>query len=239
MLATLVLAMVAGALSILSPCVLPLVPIVLGAAASEHRLGPVALIAGVTLSFTLIGLFVATVGFAAGLDGSTFRTLGALLLLGMGLVLLAPAMQARLATAAGPIGDWTEQRFGGLAGAGLPGQFGIGVLLGAVWSPCVGPTLGAASVMAARGENLGMVAATMLAFGLGVGLPLAALGLASRELMQRWRGRVLAAGSRGKQVMGGFLVAAGFLVLSGLDKRLEAILVAASPDWLTSLTTRF
>ncbi len=150
---------------------------------------------------------MATVGFAAGLDGGTFRTLGALLLLGMGLVLLAPAMQARLATAAGPIGDWTEQRFGGLAGAGLPGQFGIGVLLGAVWSPCVGPTLGAASVMAARGENLGMVAATMLAFGLGVGLPLAALGLASRELMQRWRGRVLAAGSRGKQVLGGFLVA--------------------------------
>jgi cytochrome c-type biogenesis protein len=167
MLGTLALAAVAGALSILSPCVLPLVPIVLGAAASEHRLGPVALIGGVALSFTVIGLFVATVGFAVGLDGGTFRTIGALLLLGMGLVLLAPAMQARLATAAGPIGDWTEQRFGGLGAAGLPGQFGIGLLLGAVWSPCVGPTLGAASVMAARGENLGTVALTMLAFGLG------------------------------------------------------------------------
>lgn len=239
MLGTLALALVAGALSTLSPCVLPLVPIVLGAAASEHRLGPVALIGGVALSFTVIGLFVATVGFAVGLDGGTFRTIGALLLLGMGLLLLAPAMQARLATAAGPIGDWTEQRFGGLAAAGLPGQFGIGLLLGAVWSPCVGPTLGAASVMAARGENLGTVALTMLAFGLGVALPLAALGLASRELMQRWRGRLFAAGSRGKQALGGFLVLAGFLVLSGLDKRLEAFLVAASPDWLTSLTTRF
>jgi sulfite exporter TauE/SafE len=84
-----------------------------------------------------------------------------------------------------------------------------------------------------------MVALTMLAFGLGVALPLAALGLASRELMQRWRGRVLTAGSWGKQALGGFLVLAGFLVLSGLDKRLEAFLVAASPDWLTSLTTRF
>jgi cytochrome c-type biogenesis protein len=72
-----------------------------------------------------------------------------------------------------------------------------------------------------------------------VALPLAALGLASRELMQRWRGRVLAAGSRGRQALGGFLVLAGFLVLSGLDKRLETYLVAASPDWLTGLATRF
>ncbi len=239
MFATLALAAVAGALSILSPCVLPLVPIVLGAAASEHRLGPVALIAGVTLSFTVIGLFVATVGFAIGLDGAMFRMIGALLLLGMGLLLLAPAMQTRLATAAGPIGDWTEQRFGGLAAAGLPGQFGIGVLLGAVWAPCVGPTLGAASVMAARGESLGLVAATMLAFGLGVAVPLAGLGLASRELMQRWRGRVLAAGSRGKQVLGVLLALAGIFVLSGLDKQLEALLVAASPEWLIRLTTRF
>ena len=239
MLGTLALALVAGALSTLSPCVLPLVPIVLGAAASEHRLGPVALIAGVTLAFTVIGLFVATVGFAIGLDGGTFRLIGAVMLLGLGLVLLAPAMQTRLALAAGPIGDWTEQRFGGLAAAGLPGQFGVGLLLGAVWSPCVGPTLGAASVLAARGENLATVAATMVAFGLGVGLPLAALGLVSREAMSRWRGRVLATGGRGKQILGALFVLTAVLILSGLDKRLEIFLVEASPDWLTRLTTRF
>lgn len=239
MLGTLALALVAGALSTLSPCVLPLMPIVLGAAASEHRLGPAALIAGVTLSFTVIGLFVATVGFAIGLDSGTFRLIGAVMLLGLGLVLLAPGMQTRLALAAGPIGDWTEQRFGGLATAGLPGQFGVGLLLGAVWSPCVGPTLGAASVMAARGEDLGAVAATMIAFGLGVALPLAALGLVSREAMSRWRGRVLAAGGRGKQILGALLLLTAVLILSGLDKQLESFLVEASPAWLTRLTTRF
>jgi hypothetical protein len=61
----------------------------------------------------------------------------------------------------------------------------------------------------------------------------------SRELLARWRGRMLAAGSRGKSLMGGLLVAVGALILSGLDKRIEAVLVDASPAWLTELTTRF
>ena len=67
------LALLAGILSTLSPCVLPLMPIVLGAALGEHRYGPVALAAGLSLSFVVIGLFVATVGFAAGLDQEVFR----------------------------------------------------------------------------------------------------------------------------------------------------------------------
>jgi cytochrome c-type biogenesis protein len=68
------LAFLAGLVSILSPCVLPVLPIVLGAAASEHRSGPLALVMGVALSFVAIGLFVATVGYAIGLDGERFRT---------------------------------------------------------------------------------------------------------------------------------------------------------------------
>ena len=77
---------------------------------------------------------------------------------------------------------------------GLGGQFAVGLLLGAVWSPCVGPTLGAASLLAAQGRDLGQVALTMFVFGLGAALPLLALGLASREVMMRWRHRLAAAG---------------------------------------------
>jgi cytochrome c-type biogenesis protein len=63
-----VLAFVAGVLSILSPCVLPILPVVLGAAASQHRLGPIALASGLSISFVGIGLFLATIGHAIGLD---------------------------------------------------------------------------------------------------------------------------------------------------------------------------
>jgi cytochrome c biogenesis protein CcdA len=233
------LALLAGVLTSLSPCVLPLVPIVVATALGEHRLGPVALAAGLALSFVSIGLFVATVGFAAGLDQDLFRAVAAVLLILVGGVLLVPRLQLQLAAAAGPIANWTQAHSSGFSTRGLGGQFVVGLMLGAVWSPCVGPTLGAASVLAARAENLTVVALTMLAFGIGAALPLLAIGMMSREALTRWRSRLLSAGSGGKMLMGAVLVAVGSLILTGLDKRLEALLVEASPAWLTELTTRF
>jgi cytochrome c biogenesis protein CcdA len=239
MIASIGFAFLAGIVSILSPCVLPILPIVLGGAASEHRRGPLVLAAGLALSFTVIGLFVATIGFSLGLDLGVFRTFAGIVLLALGLAMLVPAAGARLATAAGPLSDWTQARFGGFDRGGLSGQFGVGLLLGAVWSPCVGPTLGAASLMAARGENLGQVALTMLAFGIGAGLPLAALGALSREKLLGLRERMMSAGQGAKTALGLVVVAVALLVLTGYDKVIEAALVEASPAWLTNLTTRF
>ena len=237
--ATLGLALLAGILSILSPCVLPLLPIVLGTAASEHRLGPAALALGLALSFVVIGVFVATIGFAIGLDTDVFRIFAGVLLLAIGAILVFPRLQEMVATAASPISAWASSRFGGGAATGLSGQFGVGLLLGAVWSPCVGPTLGAAAVLASQGKNLGQVAATMGAFGIGAALPLLLLGMLSRNMMLKLRGRMMSAGGPLKAVLGGVLMVVGLLVITGLDKRFEAVLVAASPDWLTQLTTRF
>jgi cytochrome c biogenesis protein CcdA len=233
------LALIAGILSTLSPCVLPLLPIVIGAAMTEHRFGPLALAAGLSLSFVVIGLLVATLGFAAGLDHEVFRSVAAVILIVIGGVLMAPRLQAQFASAAGPVGNWVQTQAGGFSTRGPGGQFAVGLLLGAVWTPCVGPTLGAASVLAARAENLAAVALTMLAFGIGAALPLLAVGLMSREALARWRGRLMAAGSGGKVLMGALLLAVGVLILTGLDKRLEAVLVEASPAWLTELTTRY
>lgn len=234
-----VLAFVAGVLSILSPCVLPILPIVLGASASEQRLGPVALAAGLALSFTVIGLFVATIGYSLGLDADVFRYVAAILVIAIGVVLIVPRLQVQLAAASGPIANWTDQRFGSRNGSGLSGQFGVGMLLGAVWSPCVGPTLGAASLLAAQGHNLLQVAVTMFVFGIGAALPLLLLGLLSREAMTRWRNRLMSAGQMAKAGLGALFVAIGALVLTGLDKSIETALVAASPQWLTDLTTQF
>jgi cytochrome c biogenesis protein CcdA len=239
MIGTLGLALLAGILTALSPCVLPILPIVLGTAASEHRLGPVALAAGLAISFTAIGLFVATVGFAAGIDTGVFRMISALLLIGVGLVLLVPKLQEQFALAAAPVSNWAGGYSDNFTPTSVAGQFGLGLLLGAVWSPCVGPTLGAASVLAAKGEDLGQVALTMVAFGIGAALPLMLLGLVSREAMIRWRGRLMETGKTGKTLLGLLLVGIGLLVATNLDKRIETILVDASPAWLTELTTKF
>ena len=232
-------AFLAGVLTILSPCVLPLVPMVLAAAAGEHRYGPLALAGGLTISFTVIGLFVALFGFALGLDAEVFRIAAAVLMIVIGAVLLLPSAQTRFAAAAGPVADWTEQRFGGFSTAGLGGQFSVGLLLGAVWAPCVGPTLGAASLMASRGENLGVVALTMLVFGIGAALPLLLLGLLSRETIMRWRGKMMSGGKAGKAIMGAFLVAVGVAILTGFDKKIEIAVLKIAPEWMVDLTTRF
>jgi cytochrome c-type biogenesis protein len=239
MLGTLGLAFLAGTLTVLSPCVLPVLPLVLTTATSEHRYGPLALTIGLALSFTIIGLFIATIGYAIGLDEAIFRTVSAILLITLGIILMLPKAQARLAVAGGPIGNFAEQRFGGFSTTGLWGQFGVGVLLGAVWSPCVGPTLGAASVLASQGQNLGTVAVTMLVFGIGSAIPLALLGLLSRKALMRWRSKLLVAGNGAKIGLGALLATVGVIVLMSWDKVIETVLVAAAPGWLTALTTRF
>ena len=236
---SLTLAFVAGVLSILSPCVLPILPIVLGAAASEHKWGPAALAVGLAASFVVIGLCVATIGYSIGLDGDRLRYIAATLMIAIGVVLLVPRLQVQLAVAGAPLQSWSDRHFGGSPRSGVASQVSVGLLLGAVWSPCVGPTLGAASILAAQGRDLGAVGATMLSFGLGAGLPLAALGLLSREAVLRWRTRMMAGGARAKTAFAILLVTIGVLVVSGLDKRVETLVVDHSPQWLTDLTSRF
>jgi cytochrome c biogenesis protein CcdA len=232
------LGFLAGLFSSLSPCVLPLLPVVLGSAVAAHRFGAAALAAGLTLSFVTVGLFVATIGFALGLDADVFRLLGAILLLAFGLLLLSQTMQDRLAVAASPLGDRAQAMIG-VNPSGLRGQLLLGLLLGAVWSPCVGPTLGAAATLAAQRQSLVQVAAVMLFFGLGAALPLLVIGTISREALLRWRGRMLRAGKAGKQALGMVMVAMAVFILSGLDRQFETVLTAWTPGWLLDLTTRF
>jgi cytochrome c-type biogenesis protein len=232
-----VLAFGAGALTILSPCVLPLVPIVLSSAAQRHRFGPLALATGLVLSFTIVGFLVATLGASSGFDGEVIRIFGAIMLVIAGIFLLSSKAQALATRLATPLANWGNARQDGLERFGLGGQAGIGVLLGIVWSPCVGPTLGAATVLAAQGDNLGEVALVMLAFGMGIATVLLVLATLTRSALGRWRGRMMATGKTGKNVLGGLLVFVGILILTGYDRVLEGVLVTASPDWLTELTT--
>lgn len=239
MLATFGLAFLAGALTILSPCVLPLLPIVLATAGSKTKWGPVALGFGVVLSFVTVGLFVALVGFSIGLNGHFFKTFAAAILVLLGLILLMPSLQNRISLLASPFSAWAQNRMGGISSTGVAGQFGVGLLLGTVWSPCVGPTLGAASLLASRGKDIFQVALTMSSFAIGVGIPLVIIGLLSRSVLQKSRGTLMSASSKFKSVLGVILVVLGLLIISGYDKHVEAALVEASPEWLTNLTTKF
>ncbi len=233
------LAYLAGVLTILSPCVLPLVPVVMATAGRSSRWGPFALAAGLIGSFTVIGFAVATLGAASGFDGEIIRSFGAVLLILAGLVLVIPALQAVVTRWATPLANWASSKQQGLDRFGLAGQALVGVLLGVVWGPCVGPTLGAATVLAAQGESLGQVALVMAAFGFGIATVLIVIALATRSVLNRWRGGMIGAGQRGKRILGIILLVVGLLIVTGLDRMIEGVLVMASPDWMVDLSTRF
>jgi len=229
----------AGVLSLLSPCVLPLVPIVVATAVAAHPLGALALAAGLALSFTSVGLFVATIGFSIGLDAEWFRSVAAVLLVGFGVILLSATLQRRFAGATSSISTFGDRLLGRMKTDGLTGQLVVGLVLGLIWAPCVGPTLGAAATLASQSSNLGQVAVVMAAFGIGAGLPLALIGVGSRNVVLQSRSKLLKAGVLGKSLLGALMLMLGLLILTGVDKLLEAFLVSISPAWLTALTTKF
>ncbi len=233
---TYLLALGAGVLSTLAPCVLPLIPILVGSALMAHRFGPLALAGGLALSYAVVGLLVASAGSVAGLDQGTLRNVGAGILLLFGAVLLVPGLQAAFASATSALGNAGQGFLQRLAPKGLGGQFLVGGVLGLVWSPCVGPTLGGAITLASQSEYLLEAGVVMLLFGLGAALPLLVLGGLSRAAMQRVRGRLLSAGHHGKTVLGLVFVALAILVLTGADKTVEAWLLDQAPPWLLDLT---
>lgn len=89
------LSFLAGVLSTLSPCVLPLVPILMGSAASEHRFGSVALVGGLMLSFTLIGVGLGSLSSSVGIEQDTLRVVAGVLLILFGTVLFSATLQER------------------------------------------------------------------------------------------------------------------------------------------------
>jgi cytochrome c biogenesis protein CcdA len=233
------LSALAGVLTTLSPCVLPLVPVLMGSAISTHRLGPLALAAGVAGSFTLSGVLLAAAGSSLGLDAESLHAAGGVLFVALGVVLVSSRLQAQFARLTAGVSGAGGTLASRLSIAGVAGQLVLGLLLGVVWSPCVGPTLGAAVTLASQGHDLTQIALVMVIFGVSASVPMLAVGLLSRAALARRRAGLRTLGARGKQVLGAALIALGLLTLSHGDRVFESWLLDHSPGWLTALTTRY
>lgn len=232
-LASVPLAYIAGVLSILSPCVWPLVPIVMTSAAGKGSLGPICLALGLSTAFALAGGILTFLLLNAGLNPDAFRWFAASLLVLVGLTLIIK-----------PLADWLSLRLSILSSrfniAGHEastsiGQFGVGMLLGLVWLPCVGPTLGAAIALASIGQDMGMAFVVMFTFGLGTASALTLAAVVSGKLLNKWRPNVFANAAIAKYALGWLLLLLGLMVFLGIDKILETFAVRYLPDWAISL----
>jgi len=226
----LVLAYAAGLLTLINPCVLPVVPIVLATALQASRLGPVALAAGMSLSFVAFGLLITSVGYSIGLTEDTLATAGAVLMIGFGLVLVVPRFNAVFATATTGLSARADSTLMDADSASLKGQFLGGLLLGAVWSPCIGPTLGGAIALAAQGESLVWAGAIMTAFALGVSTLMLALAYGLRATSLR---RLSAAA---KPLLGWAFLIVGLALLLRLNHAADGWLLSHMPAWLVDLS---
>ena len=232
----LIFAYAAGLLTLINPCVLPILPIVLASALNADRRGPIALAAGLGVAFVIVGIGVNAFGAAIGLDDVLIGQIAAALMVVFGLVLVTPRLGAAFATATAGVANRADAQLNDVDGDNLRGQFLTGVLLGAVWSPCVGPTLGAAIALASQRAELLWVTAVMIAFALGVATFIIGLGMGAREAISKRSAKLRGIAERSKPILGAVLIAVGAALLFGLHHRIEAWLLDVMPIWLQDLS---
>jgi cytochrome c biogenesis protein CcdA len=153
-----------------------------------------------------------------------------------GLVMVVPALSARFSTATAGLAARADSRIAAPADRTLASEFTGGMLLGAVWSPCIGPTLGAAIALAATGEGLGQAALTMTGFALGVATLILALAYGARAAIRRRQDALRALAARSRPIMGVVFVAVGAALWFGLHHAVEAWAVQTMPAWLIDLS---
>lgn len=223
----LLVAFAGGVLTILSPCVLPVLPVLLSG--SVGGLGrPLGIVAGFTGSFVLLTLFLSTLVNTLGLSADTLRWGATVLLLGFGLTLALPALHDLFERLTAPLASRQTSRRKGFVGGVL-----VGITLGVIWTPCVGPILASVTTLALSGKVTALAAAVTLAYTLGVALPMLLVMLAGRKVL--YRPALLNRVGRIQQVFGVVLALFAVSMVFGVDRRVQTALTDHLP-WLGQLT---
>ena len=226
----------AGLLTLINPCVLPILPIVLASSLQTSRHGPLAVAAGLSLSFITLGLGVTVAGRSLGISETMISNAGALLMIAFGLVLLVPRFSAGFATATAGIAASADNQIDTLNTKNLTGQFMTGLLMGAVWSPCIGPTLGAAIGLASQGQSLLWATFIMLFFAFGVSTIILALGYGARSVIVKRQNWMRSVAEKSRAIMGVVFVVTGAAILFHLPRYLEIWAIENMPAWLLDLS---
>lgn len=231
-----VFAYLAGLLTLINPCVLPVLPIVLVSALNADRLGPVALAAGMSVSFVTFGVLVTAFGSSIGLTQDRLAQIGALMMIAFGVVLIVPMFAHGFERATAGMAAGADSQMNQIDASGLKGQFVGGLLLGAVWSPCIGPTLGGAIALASQGSNLGYVTLIMVCFALGVSTLILGLGLGAREAIRTRAQKLRILAEKSKPILGVTFIAVGLMLHFQLNHIIEAWALDVMPIWLQDLS---
>lgn len=239
MIVLLAFAFLSGIVTILSPCILPVLPVVLAGGLGKEKSRPLGVVIGFVASFVFFTLALASIVQALGVPPDALRIVAVVLILLFGLVLLLPALGrlfeavfARIASLGSPGSKGAEKARGA---GGFWSGIGLGLGLGLVWTPCVGPIMASViSLALSRHVDGGSVLIT-LAYTLGTAIPLFAVMVGGRALLTRvpWLLRRSGAIQRGFGIV---MIAVAAMIGFGLDRRFQSAVLAAFPSYGAGLT---
>ena len=232
MLLLMLFALVAGAGTAITPCVLPVLPALLSASAAGGRRRPLGIVLGLAVTFTIAIVALAQLVKGVGLASGAARTLAIVVLIAFGLVLLFPGVAERVQA---PLSRLA--RFGPRTrGTGFWSGLGVGGALGFVCAPCAGPILGAVISVSASGGASGKVVAVALAYSVGLSAVMLLYGLGGRAVLGRIRRS--ARGHVVERGLGVVLLITAVVMATNLDVRFENALARSTslPGFLVDPT---
>lgn len=230
----------AGMLTALSPCVLPLLPIVVGGAIEKHRAAPLMMGLGMTTAFATGGWLLGALGPALGMEPEWIHQAAALSLILFGFALWYEPLTRLISRMAQPLtitADLMAEEIG--QNRSPVASFFFGGLLGLAWSPCAGPMLVASVALVATGRDAMLGALLLGMFGLGAATPLVLAAYASRAGFARLRGWAMGHSTRLRHGFGLLAIASGIFIATGLDKIIAERVIAVLPDGWLELITRY
>ncbi|MEQ1724169.1 MAG: cytochrome c biogenesis CcdA family protein [Pseudobdellovibrio sp.] len=233
------LSFLAGLLTTLSPCVLPILPMLMGSAVQKNKKAPLMMIIGLAAAFVVVGFLLSRVGSLFGFDGDQIRTGSAIFLIIFSFFFFSKTIQ-----------DFVSMKMSSFASIGSSrsqlfkedsnlGALAIGALLGVIWSPCVGPTLGIAISFASQDGKALQALLTMLVYAIGAAIPMLGVAYGLQSLFLKHRGKILNFAEYSKKFFGIVLLFSGIIILTGTDKKIEAYLLEKLPVAWVSLITKY
>lgn len=233
MLILILFAFIGGIVTILSPCILPILPIILSSSATGGKQKPYGIVIGFILSFTFFTLFLTSIVNATGLSADLLRNISVIILILFGLVLLLPSIQAK-----------AEKLFSILANHaprssqrhGFGGGIIIGLSLGLLWTPCVGPILAGVISLALTGSVTSSALLITLAYSLGTTMPMLAIMYGGRQLLQKvpW---LLNNSSKIQKIFGVIMVITALAIFFNYDRKFQSYILEKFPNYGTILTS--
>lgn len=223
-------AMLAGLVTIAGPCILPLLPIILGTSTTRsHPSRPLFIVLGFILSFSVFAIAFSVFGSVLGISPSTFRTIASIVIGLFGLMMVLPRIQEGIFTQLQPALRKITPK-ADLNEGGLWSGFILGASLGIVWSPCAGPVLGSILTLVAQKQNLVQAGALLLAYALGAGIPMLLIAYGGQTAATKVRSLskytlIL------QRIFGIIIILVAISLYTGLDRDVQTWLILNAP-WL-------